>query len=168
MENKKELNESLKDVSSEHLRSISTSLEKIEHLERLMLVGYSDIQEMIMQYNPQLEIEFVQVTNQQLLLYEFRNLLSKVKPILLKEDYQILLKRIEILESILKEKFEVKGSLVKHSSIRVNQVQKTRKLVLGIGFGLIATSTPELRQMFITKLKHILFTSDKKGDKKKW
>ncbi len=168
IETKKEIEESLKDVSSEHLKSISTSLERLEHYERIMLVGYEDLQQMIMEYNPSVQIEFAQVINQKLLVYEFKNLLSKTKPILSTKNYEDLLNRIEILESILREEFKVKGEIIKHSSIQVNQIRKTRKLILGIGFGLIAQSSPGLRQMFIEKLKHILFTATKKEKEKKW
>ncbi len=133
-----------------------------------MKVGFSDLLEMVQTYNPQLSIESVQITNQQFLVYEFRNLLSKIETIISSDDYKSLNMRIEVFEKILKEEYEVKGKIIKHSKIVSNQIKKSQTLVLDTGFKLIAIQSPGLRQLFIKKLKHILFISDKKKEKKKW
>lgn len=174
MEKEKENNkESLKNISSKHLESISESLSRIEYHSRIGELGFENIEEVIMKFNPNLINDdsirtVIMLSNQKFLIFEFRNLLVKVKHLISSIDYKNFSSRTKLFEDILTNNFKHKDKLFLHSKTTRNQITKKSIITAGTGYDYISISSPKLREDFLEKLSHILFSIDLDGEKKEW
>lgn len=152
--------ESIKNISQKHLDSIFTSFEKLEYYENLMLVGFSDLTELIQTYNPRMEIGVIQVKNQELLVKELRNILIKTKPILNSENYEKYENKIRVLNEIIWGKFNHKGKKIIQYRWQTSQIEKVKRIYLETGYYLILEESQKIRQELIEELQHLLFSID--------
>jgi len=150
--------ESIKNISQRHLDSIYESFRLWEHYERLMLVGFSDLSDLIQTYNPKMEIGIIQVKNQELLVKEIRNLLIKTKPILNVDKFKIYETRTNVLNQIVLGRYIHNDKVIPYYRWKTSQVEKTKTIILQLGFYIIVEESQNLRKELIEELHHLLFS----------
>ncbi len=158
----KDNEESQKNVSEKWLDYIYQSIVRLEEFERIARDGAIELIQLLQ--IPEDNLNEVRLKNIKLMLTEFDILLSNIRPILKKEDFNNMRSSLKSLTLLYEGKLKNNETgenieVYKYIHTNKNKYSTKRKLILNTAFEFLIEKAIELRAELVNSVSHILFST---------